>query len=133
MDLKQWLIDDEGEKNFPYKDIYDNWTIGIGRNLTGNGLSNDEINYLYNNDVIRCQKELLAHSWYTNSPFGVQMALMNMNFNLGITKLLHFTGMINALTNKNYPLAADEALNSLWARELPKRARRIADVIRAGK
>jgi lysozyme len=66
-------------------------------------------------------------------PEGVQMALINMNFNLGIHKLEQFVGMINALREKNYTLAAQEALNSLWAKQVHQRATDIALMIREGK
>ena len=52
-----------------------------------------------------------------------------MNFNLGINKLSQFHGMISALEAKNYTLAAQEALNSLWAKQVGDRAKQIAVMI----
>lgn len=35
----------EGRRAFPYHDIVGKLTIGVGRNLTDRGLSDDEINF----------------------------------------------------------------------------------------
>ena len=40
-------------------------TIGVGRNIaeSGLGLSDDEIDYLLENDIQRCYRELLVFPW----------------------------------------------------------------------
>ena len=61
-----------------------------------------------------------------------QWALMNMAFNLGITKLVKFKKMLAALKAGDYNLAAKEALNSKWSKQVGKRSNRISDVFRNG-
>ena len=56
-----------------------------------------------------------------------------MNFNLGIEKLSEFHEMIAALKEKNYNLAAESALSSLWAKQVGQRAIDIAAMIKEGK
>lgn len=87
---------------------------------------------MFQNDLNRTVKELEPLSWFNSQPQGVKDALINMNFNLGIHKLIEFTGMIHALIAKDYNKAAEEALNSLWAKQLPNRSKEITDVIRRG-
>ena len=41
-------------------------TIGVGRNLRDVGLSDDEIEYLLNNDIDRVEKQLDNISWWRN-------------------------------------------------------------------
>jgi lysozyme len=41
----------EGHRAFAYYDIVGKLTIGVGRNLTDRGLSDDEINLLFINDM----------------------------------------------------------------------------------
>ncbi len=47
----------EGVKNTLYKCTSDKWTIGVGRNLEDVGLSDDEIDFLLQNDIERAIKE----------------------------------------------------------------------------
>jgi lysozyme len=133
--LKNWVKTCEGLKLKPYKDTADSpkITIGYGRNLTDNGISLEEAEFLFENDFARVQKELSNYNWYKIQPTEVQYALINMCFNLGITKLLGFTRMISALIMKDYTKAAAEALNSKWATQVGQRAKDIAVMIREGK
>lgn len=131
--LRDQLEADEGVRARPYKDIYGNITIGIGRNLDGNGLSPDEIDYLYQNDIKRCKADLSKCDWYSKQPESIRNAIMNMCFNMGINKLLGFKKMILALDVKDYQRAANAALDSLWAHQVPLRAKRIAAIIREGR
>lgn len=133
MSLQDDLERDEGRKKKPYLDTVNKITIGIGRNLTDNGLSEDEIDYLYQNDIKRCQKELAPFKWYTKQPSHIRDALLNMCFNLGINRLLGFKNMIAALDAGNYNSAAAHALDSVWAQQVGDRAKRIAAIIRQGK
>lgn len=131
-DLQIWIKKDEGYKSHMYLDTLGHPTIGWGRCLD-NGIRPDEGELMFQNDYKQTVHELEQCDWYKMQPHNVQCALINMNFNLGINKLSKFTGMINALKEKNYTLAAQNALDSLWAKQVPNRAKEIADIIRAGK
>lgn len=87
---------------------------------------------MFDNDFARCQKELAQYSWYVDQPQNVKDALMNMNFNLGISRLLGFKKMITALVAKDYTKAAIEALNSKWSQQVGQRAKDVALMIRQG-
>jgi lysozyme len=131
--LEAWIKKDEGLNLHYYIDTTGHGTIGWGRDIQDCGIRIDEAELMFQNDFKQTKQELEQHSWYTMQPQGVQFALINMNFNLGITKLLEFTGMINALEQKNYVLAAKMALDSLWAKQVHDRANQIALMIREGK
>ena len=130
-ETQAWIKTEEGLKLIPYLDSLGHLTVGWGRCLE-NGIRPDEAELMFQNDLNQTVEELEEQSWYINQPKHVKDALINMNFNLGITKLLKFTGMINALKQNNYTLAASEALDSLWAKQVPNRAKRIALMIRQG-
>lgn len=132
-DLKKWLIGHEDNKLFPYTDIVAKLSIGVGRNLTDNGISNAESMFMLDNDIARVKSELAPFDWYRKQPDGVRMALENMCFNLGISRLLGFRNMIAALIRKDYANAAKEALNSKWASQVHQRAVDVATMIRDGK
>lgn len=68
--------------------------------------------------------------WLSAQPDDVQRALLNMSYQLGIDGLLQFKNMLAALQDDDRERAADEALNSLWAKQTPRRATRMAKLIR---
>lgn len=126
--VQAWIKQDEGLKLETYVDTTGHLTVGWGRNLQ-NGIRLDEAELMFQNDLTQTVNELLQQPWYGSLPHNVQNALINMNFNLGITKLLEFKDMITALDHKNYRAAAQAALNSLWAKQVPNRAKEIAVMI----
>ena len=42
----------EGRRQFPYYDTCGKLTIAVGRNFTDRGLADDEIDYLFANDLV---------------------------------------------------------------------------------
>lgn len=68
--------------------------------------------------------------WIVDQPEDVQRALGNMAYQLGIYGLLRFALMLEALKVGDRVKAAEEALDSTWARQTPKRAKRVAALIR---
>lgn len=133
MSLRDWIIGHEGVKLKPYVCPSGKLTIGVGRNLTDNGISLEEAYMLLDNDIKRCYRELSVYSWFIALDPNRQDAIVNMCFNLGISKLLGFKRMIKALERKDYTRAAIEALDSKWAKQVKGRAIDIASVIREGK
>jgi len=117
----------------PYIDTAGKLTIGYGRNLDDRGISQAEADFLFDNDFANCQRELSDCDWYRDQPEGVQAALINMCFNLGLPRLKGFKRMIAALEAKNYTLAALEALDSKWATQVGQRAKDVAVMLREGK
>ena len=68
-------------------------TLGVGRNISdsGLGLSDDEIEYLLNNDVKRVREELEdTYFWFAALNEARQDAMIDICFNLGITRLRGF-------------------------------------------
>ncbi len=131
-DIKKWIKKNEALKTKLYKDTVDKWTIGWGRNIEDNGISEDEAQLMFDNDFKRSVKELEQYTWYLTQPENVKLSLINMNFNMGIGRLLGFKKMIHALINKNYAIAAMEALDSKWALQVGDRAKQVALMMRQG-
>ncbi|MEL0100009.1 MAG: glycoside hydrolase family protein, partial [Opitutae bacterium] len=106
-------------------------TIGIGRNLEDNGISEAEALYLLKNDIERCTEEVKnTFHWFETAPELVQRGLINMVFNLGLTRLMGFKNMLLALEEGRYSEAAEHALDSRWAEQVGDRAQRIAEQFR---
>lgn len=58
--------------------------------------------------------------------------LYSMAYQLGVTGLCAFRQMLAAVTRGDFSSAADNMLNSLWAKQTPARAARHAAVMRNG-
>lgn len=129
--LKEDLERDEGLRLKPYVDTVGKTTIGIGRNLDDIGISEEEARHLLDNDVEWVIEELdRTMPWWLTMPEPAQRALANMAFNMGLPTLKLFRNMLAALQAGDYRKAADEALDSRWARQVGSRAERIAALYR---
>ena len=121
--LKETLIRHEGIRLKPYKDSVGKITIGIGRNLDGTGISTEEAGLMFLNDLDRVETELCTNfKWFTNLSDVRQEVLMNMCFNLGITKLKKFVKFLKAVEQGNWSKAALEMRDSKWAKQVSNRA-----------
>ena len=61
-----------------------------------------------------------------------QYALLDMAFNMGISRLLKFRKMLEDIEIGDYRGAAKECLNSKYAKDVGQRAKRIAKTIEKG-
>ena len=129
-EMLNWLKTCEGYNSHPYLDTVGKVTIGWGRCLDTVGISQDEAQLMLENDLRQAEKDLSGLFWFHYQPQHVKDALTNMVFNLGLTHFLTFKKMIHALIAKDYTTAAVEALDSKWAKQVGKRARDIALMIR---
>ena len=125
----------EGVRSHAYKCSANMITVGVGRNIDENGglgLSDDEIDYLLENDIRRCKQELITLPWFSQIDSVRQDALINMCFNLGMTRLLGFKNALTAMSVGDYDLAADEFMDSRWAKQVGYRAEEVSTMIRTG-
>lgn len=131
--LRSELKRDESERFKPYKCSAGKTTIGIGRNLDDVGISPDESAYLFANDVARAENDVrmffLGFDAMTDAR---QRALVNMMFNLGVTRFSEFKKMIHAVNACDWNEAANQALDSKWSRQVGERSVRIASLLRQG-
>lgn len=127
----------EGVRSHAYKCSENMITVGVGRNLDENGgigLSDDEIEYLLMNDIERCDAELrAAYDWYENLKKPRRDAMINLCFNLGLTRLRGFVKALEAMSREQYDVAADEFMDSRWAEQVGDRAVEVTELIRSGE
>lgn len=133
--LRQELINDEGIRYKPYKDsaIPPRLTIGVGRNLDDKGLSGDEIQFLLANDIEEVEKDLQTFPWWSSLDSVRQVALANMRFQLGPNRFRGFKNMLAAVSVGNFDEAAKQTLDSDYAKQVPRRAAKVAYQLRTGK
>jgi lysozyme len=131
--LRKELVRDESVENKVYRCSAGKLTIGIGRNLEDVGLSDEEIQFLFENDVARAEGELdRALPWWRGMSEVRQRVLMNMIFNLGLPRLLGFRKALAHMEARRYSDAAREMLDSKWRRDVKDRAYRLADAMITG-
>lgn len=125
---------DEGLRLKPYRCTADKLTIGYGRNLEDVGISKDEAEYLFANDIKEAESELRhAFPWFEELAETRQDVLVNMCFNLGLTRLLGFKKFLKAVSLGEYETAAHEMMNSAWAEQVGDRAKRLARLMRGSE
>lgn len=136
--VRQQLMRDEGSRvrngrHYPYVDTVGKTTLGWGRNLTDRGISEDEARYLLDNDIAICIGELVTRfPWFEKLDGARQGALVNLCFNLGITKLSKFHTTMGYMRVGNFEAAAVSLLQSKYADQVGNRALRVAEQIRSG-
>lgn len=135
-EFKQELVKDEGKVKHAYQDHLGYWTIGVGRLIDkrlGGGLSDDEINYLLNNDVeeahVTAQKLVKNFDDLTSNR---KVVILHLAFNLGYTKLAKFVNTLKAVNEGRWEDAARGMENSLWYRQVGNRSKRLVKLMREG-
>ena len=133
-DLINDLINDEGFKTDVYIDTKGKQTIGVGHNLTDNGLTSTQVMMILQDDIQDAIDNLKSHlDIYSLLDDTRQEVLVNMCFNLGIKNLLSFKRMIYALEIGDYITASKEMLHSKWAGQVGARAMRLSKIMMEGK
>jgi lysozyme len=128
--LKNQLILHEGLKLEPYECTAGKLTIGVGRNIEDIGITEDEARYLLDNDILRVCDELDRNlSWWRDLSDVRQRVLVDMVFNLGISRFMQFQNAISAIESGDYDKAAEEMLDSRWAKQVGQRAHRLANAM----
>jgi len=121
--IEEYIKGNEGLRLMPYQDSLGLTTIGYGRCLETNGITQNEADMLFTNDMNIVADELRKiFTDFDSLRYSQQKALMDMCFNLGSTRLRRFKKMIAAIEAGDFNEAAVELLDSKYARQLPRRA-----------
>jgi len=132
--FRQQLTLHEGRRLFPYPDSMGKLTIGVGHNLTDNGISEPVCDLLLEEDIDRHVRGL-ADAW---PPFFAldevrARVVADMAFNLGVHGLLEFKRTLTAIEEQRYDDAARYMLESKWAKQVGIRARRLSRMMATGR
>ena len=126
----------EGVETYAYKCSENKTTIGVGRNVDkagGLGLSDDEVDYLLQNDIDRVILELDSeYDWFSDLDDVRQDAMIDISFNLGQTRLRAFKKALSAMSEGDWDEAADQFMDSRWSEQVGIRAKNLTEMIRIG-
>ena len=137
--LRQELSRDEDRRRFAYDDKTGNppalqgkLTIGVGWNLTANGLPDEVIDRLLDIGIDRAEAGLneVLSGWRDTLDDVRQRVLLNMAFNLGGPKLSLFIHFLAHVRDRDWEGAALEMEQSNWFREVGPRAVRLVTMMR---
>lgn len=130
--LEDLLREDEGLSLKPYKDTLGYLTIGYGHNLEAKGISKAVAELMLQEDCEQVRQEASAFWWWPAIDEVRQLVVLSMIYQLGMGGFLGFKNMISALRNRQFKAAAREMEDSLWARQTPERAKKLARWMETG-
>ena len=148
MNWEQRLEFHEGLRLKPYRCTAGKLTIGVGHNIESrdwtpeekkaigdwkNGITKNAAYMILRNDINLCLEKLKTLGYWYYLDEERQYALLDLCFQNGFDGLLKFKKMLEAIRVKDYKKASEECLDSLYAKQCPKRANRIAKLIRFGR
>lgn len=134
--LLEMLKRHEGVESHVYRCSAGYETIGVGRNISksGLGLTDDEVDYLLENDIVRVVKELSSeYPWFNALDDVRKDAIIDIGFNLGATRLRGFRRALAAMDAADYKTASLEFLDSKWSRDVKGRSTELAYMIEMGE
>ena len=128
--LTEQLKRHEGVRLYPYEDTTGHITIGIGHNLSAQGISLCVSEILFMEDIRAVERQLDEKIPYWRSkPENVRLVLCDMCFNLGINGLLTFDKFLHAIKCNAWETAQMEMLDSLWAKQVGTRATNLKEML----
>ena len=147
--LRAELRGDEGEVLRVYDDktgrpigpgtlVQGNPSIGVGRNLSGRGLTQGEAETLLSNDIAQCEADLApGMPWITNLTPGRQTVIYSLYFNVGLGNPARFEAkwpnFLAQMKAGDFAHAADNLESTQpWASEVGPRAHRLGELVRYG-
>ena len=121
----------EGFVEHVYDDSLGIPTIGYGFAIKDLTLDEDIAEEILIRKLEKLKRNATARfKWLEVMPVEVQEVILNMCYQLGVTGTSKFRKAISALQEGDWEEAANEMLDSLWARQTPNRAKELSDIIR---
>lgn len=148
------LIVDEGVRYRAYKDTVGKTTVGIGFNMddpkargvwiqadilesfnliysNNFPLSTASISSLVNTNINNCKTDLgSTFTDFSTYPDYVQLALINLMFNMGKSVFSQFVTFIQLIKDNNYDGASIDLGNTKWSSELNARSQRVMALLK---
>ena len=131
-DLIKQIKEHEGLVLKPYKCPVGKLTIGYGHNLEDNGLSQSVCEYILIEDIEEAKKNLYAvftKDFFDTLKDNQKIALIDMMFNLGLSRFLTFKKFILAVKQRNFDRASVEIIHSKAYTQAKRRYFKLAEQV----
>ena len=130
-DLLESIKKHEGFVEHVYDDSLGIPTIGYGFAIKDLVLDEDIAEDILIRKLERLKRNANSRfRWLEDMPVVVQEVILNMCYQLGVTGVSKFRRAISALQEGDWDEAANEMLDSLWARQTPNRAKELSNIVR---
>ena len=130
-DLLKRIKEHEGFRSKVYQCTEGFDTIGYGFAIKDLELDEDIAEEILlrkvENLISRVRKRF---NWLDSVPPAVQGVLVEMSYQMGLSGVCKFKKALHAMQMCQWKLAADELLDSRWAKQTPNRAKGLSDIIR---
>jgi lysozyme len=124
---------EEGFEPKLYRCTEDKLTIGIGFNLDAIEMP-ERIAMMWLDHILDgIIRDLEQELWYRDLSENRRVVILDMAYQLGINGMLRFQKMIYALRWERWGEAANELLDSRYAKQTPNRAHRNANILLTGE
>ena len=131
-DLIKQIKEHEGLVLKPYKCPAGKLTIGYGHNLEDNGLSQSVCEYILIEDIEEAKRNLrtiFGNEFFESLKDSKKIALIDMMFNLGLSRFLTFKKFILAVKQRNFDRASVEMIHSKAYTQAKRRYQLLAEQI----
>ena len=152
--VRRQIAHHEGQRNYPYKDSRDLWTIGIGH-LIGNGsdkaladsgysqyseqnpMPDSEVEDLFEEDLEEHKDIAEGYPFYDDMSDEGKRAILDLTFNMGdfynkkkANGSYEWANLRTQLNNGDWDAAADNLASSAYARQVGRRATTVTNLLR---
>ena len=122
----------EGYRSRVYKCTEGFDTIGYGFAIKDLELDEDIAEEILMQKVEKLIKRVRAKfDWLDSVPHEVQGVLVEMSYQMGLSNVSKFKKALHAMQMLQWKKAADEMLDSRWAKQTPNRAKELSNIIRS--
>lgn len=130
-DLLKKIKEHEGFRSRVYKCTEGYDTIGYGFAIKDLELDEDIAEEILLRKLEKLIKRLRdKFDWLDEVPHAVQGVLVNMSYQMGVNGVSKFKKALHAMQMFQWKKAADELLDSRWAKQTPNRAKELSEIIR---
>ena len=121
----------EGYRPSVYKCTEGHDTIGIGFKVADLELDEDVCEIILMRKLQKIHYELAYEfKWYATMPSIIRDVMLECCYQMGTKGWTKFKKANKHLSERNWEKASEEMLESKWARQTPKRAQTLADIVK---
>lgn len=131
MSLLEQIKEHEGFRPTVYQCTQGVDTIGYGFAIKDLELTEEIAEQILIKKIANLESNISKKfEWYHTAPQEAKEVVINMCYQLGLSGFSKFKKTIYLLETEQYEDASIEMLDSLWAKQTPRRAKELSEVIR---
>ena len=134
--LKEQIAKHEGYEPKVYKCTNGYDTIGYGFAIKDLYMDKEVADLILDQKINKLLKRISADEdwgdWFLEKPQAIQEVLINMIYQIGFSGVKRFRKTIQYIKDDNFLMAAEEMLDSKWAKsDSPNRAKELSEIVKS--